>query len=332
MARINQIQIRRGTDASVPTSGMVAGEPLFSTDNAKLYIATAATTKSWIGAQILDEDNMASDSATSLATQQSIKAYIANQITAEDLDFTTDTAGNSSVDLDSQVLSILGGEGMDVTHSGQVITVAGEDASTSNKGVASFSSSDFSVSSGAVSVASGGVSNAQLAGSIANSKLSGPSVAVTDGTTSSNISPGGSITFSGTSNEVEVSQSGGTVTVGLPDNVTITGNLTVNGGTTTVESATLVVEDPLIKLAKDNNTSGAGDAIDIGFYGAYYDASDTRAEYTGLFRDASDGKYSLFTGLSAEPSTTVNEAGVGYTLATLICGAVESATVDGGTY
>ena len=37
---------------------------------------------------ILDEDNFSSDSATALATQQSIKAYIASQITLEDLEIT----------------------------------------------------------------------------------------------------------------------------------------------------------------------------------------------------------------------------------------------------
>lgn len=51
----------------------------------------------------------------------------------------------------SHSVSILGGEGIDVTHAGSVITVLGEDASTTNKGVASFATANFTVASGAVS-------------------------------------------------------------------------------------------------------------------------------------------------------------------------------------
>ena len=63
----------------------------------------------------------------------------------------------------SHGFSILGGEGMDVNHSGTAITVKGEDATVTNKGIASFGTADFGVSSGAVTIKSGGVSNTQLA-------------------------------------------------------------------------------------------------------------------------------------------------------------------------
>jgi hypothetical protein len=72
---------------------------------------------------ILDEDNMASNSATSLATQQSIKAYVDTQLTAEDLDFAGDT-GTGSVDLDSQTFTIAGATGLDTTASSQTLTVS----------------------------------------------------------------------------------------------------------------------------------------------------------------------------------------------------------------
>jgi len=82
---------------------------------------------------------------------------------------------------------------------------------------------------------------------IANASLTNSSITVTDGTTSTATSLGGTITFSGTANEIEVGESSGTITVGLPDNVTIggnatiTGNLTVNGTTTTVNSTTIEI-------------------------------------------------------------------------------------------
>jgi len=125
-------------------------------------------------------------------------------------------------------------------------------------------------------------------------------------------------TISGTTNEIEVSGSGSetaTVTVGLPSNVTIAGDLTVNGTTTSIDTTNLNVEDPLIKLAKNNN---AADSVDIGFYGLY-DTSGSQDLYTGLFRDANDsGKYKLFKDLQAEPTTTVDTSGTGYAVGTLV--------------
>ena len=75
------------------------------------------------GSAILDEDNMASDSATQLATQQSIKAFVEAQVTAEDLDITSDS-GTIAIDLDSETLTVAGGTGIDTTGSGNTITVA----------------------------------------------------------------------------------------------------------------------------------------------------------------------------------------------------------------
>src|SRR5210317_347259 len=56
----------------------------------------------------VDEDNMASDSATLLPTQQSVKAYVDSQVTAQDLDV-TDGSTSIDIDLDSESLGILGG-------------------------------------------------------------------------------------------------------------------------------------------------------------------------------------------------------------------------------
>jgi hypothetical protein len=109
-------------------------------------------------------------------------------------------------------------------------------------------------------------------------------------------------------------------------NATITGDLTVNGTTITVNSTTTSVADSLMEFANANTSS---DTLDIGFYGNYNDGlSDGGAsEYTGLFRDASDSTWKLFDGLEAEPTTTVNTSGTGYTYADLQVGDLTATTL-----
>lgn len=91
------------------------------------------------------------------------------------------------------------------------------------------------------------------------------------------------LTITGTSNEIETSMADQTLTIGLPDDVTILndltvgGNLTVNGTTTTINTENLLVEDKFILLASgsavdtdggiiiQNNSAGTG-------YGLFYDS------------------------------------------------------------
>ena len=72
----------------------------------------------------VDEDDMTSNSATLVPTQQSVKAYVDAQITAEDLDFQADSGGALSIDLDSETLTFTGGTGIDTTGSGNAVTFA----------------------------------------------------------------------------------------------------------------------------------------------------------------------------------------------------------------
>ena len=119
----------------------------------------------------------------------------------------TVTTDSGAMTPSSHGFSVLGGEGMNVTHSGTTITVAGELATTGNVGSASFASADFAVS-GAGEVTIFSVSNAQLAGNIANAKL------VNDGITigSDDTSLGDTITDLNGLTSVDV------------DNLTIDGN------------------------------------------------------------------------------------------------------------
>jgi hypothetical protein len=93
--------------------------------------------------------------------------------------------------------------------------------------------------------------------------------------------------------------------------LSLSGNLTVLGTLSTIDTTNLIVEDSLIELANGNGTT---DILDIGIFGQY---GATGTKFTGLFRDATDGVYKLFTGSQTEPTTTVDTAAVGYTTATL---------------
>jgi hypothetical protein len=90
-----------------------------ATLSTSLTLASGATVTA-----ILDEDAMGSDSATALATQQSIKAYIDAQNTAQDLDFSTDDSTSLSIDLDNEVMQFSGGNGINTSGSGNTVTIA----------------------------------------------------------------------------------------------------------------------------------------------------------------------------------------------------------------
>ena len=78
------------------------------------------------GTSIKDEDNMASDSASHLATQQSIKAYVdavTTSLNAQDLDV-SDGSSAIAIDLDSETLGILGGTGLTSAASGNNVTLS----------------------------------------------------------------------------------------------------------------------------------------------------------------------------------------------------------------
>ena len=117
---------------------------------------------------------------------------------------------------------------------------------------------------------SGTITNAQLAGAIANSKLSNSGFTlVDDSSTSTTISLGETLKIQGTSNEVDTSVSGDTLTVGLPNNVTIAGNLTVNGTTTTIDTTNTTVKDSLLELnsGASSNSNDSGLIIERGSTG-----------------------------------------------------------------
>ncbi len=147
-------------------------------------------------------------------------------------------SGSDTISLLSETLTISGGEGIDTSVESGTITISGEDASGTNKGIASFNTTDFSVANGHVSLAKDPVItlSGDVAGSATMTNLGDVtitttvqpnSVALGTDTTGNYIA-----TISGTANEITVTGSGSesaAVTIGLPDDVTVSGNLTVNG-------------------------------------------------------------------------------------------------------
>ena len=127
-----------------------------------------------------------------------------------------------------ETLKVLGGTGITSTVSGNNLTLAVDNTIITG-------SSSTTLTNKTINGPDNTITN------IANTSLANSSITVSDGSNTSPVNLGGTLTFAGTANEVNVVENAGTVTIGMPDNVVITGNLTVNGTTTTVNSSTIEI-------------------------------------------------------------------------------------------
>ena len=139
-----------------------------------------------------------------------------------------DSSTIATISANGETIRILGGTGITSTISGNDLTLAVD-------GTILTGSSTTTLTNKTINGPDNTITN------IANGSLANSSITVSDGSNTSPVALGGTLTFSGTANEVDVVENAGTVTVGLPNDVVITGNLTVNGTTTTVNSSTIEI-------------------------------------------------------------------------------------------
>jgi hypothetical protein len=102
-------------------------------------ITSAVINTAVSGSAVLDEDTMSSNSATKVATQQSIKAYVDNQIDTDmDLPFAGDSGGTLSIIMDSETFTIAGGTGIDTVGSNNTLTAQLSSATATLTGTQTF--------------------------------------------------------------------------------------------------------------------------------------------------------------------------------------------------
>jgi len=321
-----------GEDATSSNKGIASfNSTRFSVTSGAVDIATGGIDTTQIAADAINGTKIADDSINSehyvdgsIDTQHIADSQITTIKIADDavtnakiLNDHYALAANTGTTADfalGQTINFVSGTATGITTavSANTITISGVDASATVKGVAKFDSGDFSVTGGSVSLA--------------------------------DSATGAVTSISGTANEVNVSRTNGTVTIGLPDDVTVTaqlnvgenavisgntsvggnlhvdGNLTVEGATTYLSTSTVYTDDGMMKL----NANNAGDTVDSGVYNLYIDGVTNK--YAGYFRDATDGVFKFYKELQTEPGTTVNVLATGYTLAQL------DAVIDGGQY
>ena len=248
------------------------------------------------GINVLRGDGTLTVNATGVYVNTANLSVATSQLSG-DVALGTQTSGN-------YVATITAGAGISGSSSaeGGTPTIA----VVANNGITANSTGVFARAANGVSVDGSGINVTGGNGLVANA--SGVHVVGANGISvaadSVGVTTGSTLTVNATGIHVNS-------TLSLTD-LTLSGNLDINGTLTTVDTTNLSVTDSIISLARGQTTAST---LDIGFYGTFGNATTT--SYSGLFRDATDNVYKLFSGAIPEPTTTVDTANANFALANL---------------
>jgi len=272
------------TTASITTSLSIAGDS--GTDT----IALATDTLTIAGGEGIDTSINASTNTITISgedastSNKGIASFAdadfnvsSGAVELKDTVVKTVTTDSGALTPSTHGFSILGGEGVDVTHSGTTITVAGEDASTSNKGIASFADANFTVSSGAVSTKNITLGSSTLTNGSTTTSIAG----ITELTVDNLNFNGNTITSTDTNGDIILSPNGtgkvdvsGSIITGLSEPVSPSDAATKNYVDTVAEglhvheAAHCATTDTLANLSGgtvtySNGTAGVGATLTL---------------------------------------------------------------------
>ena len=206
---------------------------------------SAGSTISLASGQTLDTSSGTLTLGSGTVTNAMLAGSIANSKLSNP-SFTIGDEGSNTFDISlGDEVSFIGGEGVDTTITGNLVTISGEDASTSNKGIASFSSDNFAASSGTITIKDGGVALAEIADAAANT------VIVRDANSSGVLSA-----KAVTNTQILIGDGTGFTAAALSGDVTMTNAGAVTIANTAVETA-MIADDAVTnaKMGADAITS-----------------------------------------------------------------------------